>query len=83
MVHRQFYFQSNYDSLFQNWCHFNATVCFHNTFNNFINCYEKPPVSKQVINTGEDWGYLDKLSTQGRVGGYLDKLSIQGRVVCI
>ena len=34
--------------------------------------------------------YLDKLSTQGRVGGgfntgglYLDKLSTQGRVGCI
>ena len=25
-------------------------------------------VSRQVINTGEDWVYLDKLSTQGRVG---------------
>ena len=36
-------------------------------------------VSRQVINTGEGWGYLDKLSTQGRVG-YLDKLSTQGRV---
>ena len=26
-------------------------------------------VSRQVINTGEGWVYLDKLSTQGRVGG--------------
>ena len=25
-------------------------------------------VSRQAINTGEDWVYLDKLSTQGRVG---------------
>ena len=25
-------------------------------------------VSRQVINTGEGWVYLDKLSTQGRVG---------------
>ena len=25
-------------------------------------------VSRQAINTGEDWVYLDKLSTQGRFG---------------
>ena len=25
-------------------------------------------VSRQAINTGEDWVYLDRLSTQGRVG---------------
>jgi hypothetical protein len=31
-------------------------------------------VSKQVINTGEGWVYLDKLSTQGGVGG--------GRAMC-
>ena len=33
-------------------------------------------VSRQVINTGEGWVYLDKLSTQRRV-------STQGRVGCI
>ena len=49
----------------------------------------------KFINTGEDWVYLDKLSTQGRLGVsrqvintgedwvYPDKLSIQGRVGCI
>ena len=39
-------------------------------------------VSRQVINTGEGWVYLDKLST-GEGWVYLDKLSTQGRIGCI
>ena len=33
-----------------------------------INTGEGLGVYRQVINTGEVWVYLDKLSTQGRIG---------------
>ena len=52
-------------------------------------------VSRQVINTGEGWVYLDSYQHRGGLGVsrqvintgegwvYLDKLSTQGRVGCI
>ena len=39
---------------------------------------------RQVINTGEDWVYLDRqVINTGEGWVYLDKLSTQGRVGCI